>query len=180
MRGAFGLNVSCCRLNSGIRRRTMSRLFQFVGDPLLRQLASRPGMEGPSLEGGPLRGSLPTCRPVSSIVRRHTVPSLAVKPQYRKVATGKSLGGEGERSGRHYFLRSQFVVPPTRACERTTQLDFLFETSCSFSRRLFHHPPVRWEISPRTGSPKMTLYSPTGSARSPLHAEPTHICHGSV
>ena len=32
----------------------------------------------------------------------------ADKPPYRKVATRKSLGGEYERSGRHYFHRSQF------------------------------------------------------------------------
>ena len=34
----------------------------------------------------------------------HPVPPLAVKPPYRKVVTRKSLDGEYERSGRHYFL----------------------------------------------------------------------------
>jgi hypothetical protein len=49
---------------------------------------------------------------------------------------------------------------------------FSFETSCSFSRRPFHYPPVHWAMSSQTGPPKMALYSLTGNARSPLHAEP--------
>jgi hypothetical protein len=50
-----------------------------------------------------------------------------------------------------------------------------FETSCSFSRRPVHHPPVRWEMSSQTGSPKWRYTRLTENARSPLHAEPAQL-----
>ncbi len=53
----------------------------------------------------------------------------------------------------------------------TTPGVFLFETSCSFSRCTFRQPPLRWEMSSQTGSPKMALYSLTENALSPFHAE---------
>ena len=41
--------------------------------------------------------------------------------------------------------------PSTAVRARTTQRVFRVETSCRFSRRPFHHPPARWEMSSQTG-----------------------------
>lgn len=64
-------------------------------------------------------------------------------------------GAVSEPSIRHYFFRSQFVLPPRGLCERgPPQPVFLFLKLVAVSvANPFHHPPVRWEMSSQTGSP---------------------------
>src|SRR5438045_8507410 len=46
------------------------------------------------------------------------------------------------------------------------------ETSCSFSRRPVHQSPLASRDVLPTGPPKKAVYSLTGNATSPFHAEP--------
>jgi hypothetical protein len=54
--------------------------------------------------------------------------------------TRKSRGGECERSGRHYFFPGSLFLRPRGLLSGRLNLISFFETSCSFSRRPFHHP----------------------------------------
>ncbi len=54
----------------------------------------------------------------------------------------------------------------------TSQPDLLFETSCSFSRCPFRRPPPFSAL--QNGPTELALYSLTGLANSPFHAEPAH------
>jgi hypothetical protein len=51
-----------------------------------------------------------------------------------------------------------------------THADLLFETSCSFSRCRFRRRPPLSAV--QTGLAELALYSLTGRANSPFHAEP--------
>ena len=115
-----------------------------------------------------------------SVARRLPTGSLAACLPDRGRETGISESGPHEsrvvgsvsvRAGTIFFP-SQFLLPHTRVSERTTQPDFLFEASCSFSRRPFNHPARA--LGDVAGSPEMTIYSLEGTVCSPLHAEPAH------
>src|SRR5579864_464593 len=57
------------------------------------------------------------------------------------------------------------------SADHTTCFSFL-ETSCSFSRRPVHQSPLASRDVLPVGPPKKAVYSLTGNASSPFHAEP--------
>lgn len=70
---------------------------------------------------------------------------------------------------------SQFVLPPCMnggVHRGTTQPDFRCETSCSFTSLPCPRAATILGGGVQTGPPKMAVYSLTGSANSPLLAEP--------
>jgi hypothetical protein len=105
-----------------------------------------------------------------AVYQRRPDGLAAEKPIAESASHGNRLVGiVSVRAGIISSVAS-LVFPPGRVS--ADDRPFLFEASCSLLRGPFH-PLVRWEMSSQTGSPKMALYSLAGSARSPVHAEPT-------
>lgn len=101
----------------------------------------------------------------------------AINRDFGKWPTRKSLGGEYEGSGGHYFLSLPVCSSTHAGCtsaDHPTCFSFL-ETSCSFSRRPVHQSPLASRDVLPTGPPKKAVYSLTGNASSPFRAEPAHI-----